>query len=249
MPGLRETLGYKYLQETKFDRETIFSRQRPQVNPAPLVKEYSGKEKILLQPEPGKRSDNIWQLLQQRRSERKYGDAFMNMQDLSLLLWACQGVTAQAGQHLLRTAPSAGALYPVETYVGIENVEDIKPGLFHYSIGGMSLVRLSDSPAGKQIAQAALDQGFMGRASVVFIWSAVLRRSISKYGHRGMRYIFMDVGHICQNLLLAAEALGFAACPVAAFYDEECNDLLGLDGEEESIIYIASVGRKPRAID
>ncbi len=248
MPELRKTLGYKYLQDTKFDRSSIFTRQRPHVNPAPLLKEYGGKEKIILEPEPGKRNDNIWQLLQQRRSERKYGDTSMGKKDLSLLLWACQGVTAQAGQYLLRTAPSAGALYPVETYVGIENVEEIKPGLFHYGIRNMGLVRLSDSPPGKKIAKAALDQGFMGRACVVFIWSAILRRSVSKYGHRGLRYIFMDVGHICQNLLLAAEALGFGACPVAAFYDEECNDLLGLDGEEESVIYMAAVGPKAEVI-
>lgn len=244
MPDLRKTLGYKYLQETKFDRRSIYSRQRPQVNAVPPFKEYTGKEEILLQPELGNRNDNIWKLLQQRRSERKYGKMSMSQEDLSLLAWACQGVTAQAGQHFLRTAPSAGALYPVETYIAIEKVEDIKPGFFHYVVSNMSLERLSDSPPGKHIAEAALDQGFMGRASVVFIWSAIVRRTISKYGHRGMRYIFMDVGHICQNLLLAAEALGYAACPVAAIYDEECNDLLGLDGEEESVIYLAAVGPK-----
>jgi SagB-type dehydrogenase family enzyme len=214
----------------KFDRNTIFSRQKPHVNQAPSFKEYVGKEKIMLHPEPEKWIGNIWKLLQQRRSERKYGNRVMNKNDLSLLLWACQGVTAQTGQHLLRTAPSAGALYPVETYVAIENVEEINPGLFHYGVRDRSLARLSDSPPGKQVAGAALDQGFLGGASVVFIWSAIMRRTISKYGHRGMRYIFMDAGHICQNLLLAAEALGFAACPVAAFYDEECNDLIGLDG-------------------
>lgn len=242
MPELRKTAGYIYLQETKFDRKTIFSRQRPHVNQAPSFKEYTGKEKIMLHPEPEKRNDNIWELLQQRRSERKYGNRVMNKNDLSLLLWACQGVTAQTGQHLLRTAPSAGALYPVETYVAVENVEKINAGLFHYDVRDMSLGRLSDSPPGKQIAAAALGQNFLGRASVVFVWSAIMRRAISKYGHRGMRYIFMDAGHICQNLLLAAEALGFAACPVAALYDEECNDLIGLDGEEESVIYMAAVG-------
>ena len=97
---------------------------------------------------------------------------------------------------------------------------------------------------GNKVAEAALGQSFMAKAGLVFIWSAILRRNMSKYGHRGLRYIFMDAGHICQNLLLAAEALGLGACPVAAFYDDELNTLLGLDGAEESVIYMAAVGAK-----
>jgi len=71
-----------------------------------------------------------------------------------------------------------------------------------------------------------------------------LRRNFAKYGHRGLRYVLMDAGHICQNMLLAAEALNLGACPVAAFYDDELNRLLNLDGEEESVVYLASVGSK-----
>ncbi|HFB83733.1 MAG TPA: SagB/ThcOx family dehydrogenase, partial [Thermodesulfatator sp.] len=80
------------------------------------------------------------------------------------------------------------------------------------------------------------------RAPVVFIWSAIARRTMSKYGSRGIRYIFMDVAHICQNLLLAAQALGLGACPVGAFFDDEVNQLLGLDGLEETVVYMAPVG-------
>ena len=82
----------------------------------------------------------------------------------------------------------------------------------------------------------------MAQAAVNICWSGVLRRNMAKYGHRGMRYIFMDVGHICQNLLLAAEGFGLSACPVGAYFDEEINDLFALDAEEESIIYLASLG-------
>ena len=92
------------------------------------------------------------------------------------------------------------------------------------------------------MAQAALDQSFIGQAAAVFIWSAMLRRNMAKYGQRGLRYICMDAGHICQNLLLAAGALGRQSCPVAAIYDDELGDLLGLDGVEESVIYLAPVG-------
>ncbi len=85
-------------------------------------------------------------------------------------------------------------------------------------------------------------QRFMARGAVIFIWSAVMRRNMAKYGHRGSRYILLDAGHICQNLLLAAEAIGRKACPVGAFFDDELNQLLGLDDEEETVLYLA-VGR------
>jgi SagB-type dehydrogenase family enzyme len=96
--------------------------------------------------------------------------------------------------------------------------------------------------SGKDVARAALNQEFIAKGTVTFIWSAVFRRNMSKYGNRGVRYILMDVAHICQNLLLGAEHLGLAACPVAAFYDDELNALLQVDGQEESVLYLAVVG-------
>jgi SagB-type dehydrogenase family enzyme len=95
---------------------------------------------------------------------------------------------------------------------------------------------------GKFLSDLALGQAFLASASIVFIWSAVLARTISKYGSRGLRYIFMDVAHICQNVLLASEALGLKACPVGAFLDEEVNKFLELE-EGESVIYMATVGK------
>ena len=161
-----------------------------------------------------------------------------------MLLWACQGITAMAGSFYFRTAPSAGALYPVETYLSVQNVETVDNGLYHFQPAEFCLEKLEMGKCGDKVAEAALGQSFLARAGAVFIWSAVLRRNFSKYGHRGMRYIMMDAGHICQNLLLAAEALGLGACPVAAFYDDEMNGLLELDGEQESVIYLAAVGNK-----
>ena len=170
----------------------------------------------------------------------------MSKNDLAQLLWACQGITAQAGPYYLRAAPSAGALYPIETYLAIERVDGIEPGLFHFDALGFQLEKLTDQPPGRVVAHGALDQVFMAKGAVIFIWTAVLRRTMGKYGHRALRYICMDVGHICQNLLLAAVALGFDACPVAAFYDDEINEFLGVDGEEESVVYMAAVGMKKK---
>lgn len=242
MLDLQSSAGYRYLLETKLSRINIREKARPQINQAPIFKEYLQAEKIDL-PRNFKQPDSdLWQLLQNRRSQRKFSGTPLTLNDLALLLWSIQGVTAQAGPFLLRTAPSAGALYPVETYLAVDNVEGLPAGLFHFNVKTFQLERLTDKPAGKLVAHSSLDQAFIGKAAATFIWSAILRRNMTKYGHRGMRYICLDAGHICQNLLLAAEALGRNACPVGALYDDELNDLLELDGQEESVLYLTPVG-------
>ena len=160
------------------------------------------------------------------------------------MLWASQGITVQAGNYCFRTAPSGGALYPIETYISINNVKNIKPGLYDFDPLQFALEKLYETSPGKLIARAAFGQRFLADCNAVFIWSAIFRRNMSRYGNRGFRYILMDVAHICQNLLLAAEDLNLGACPVAAFNDDEMNDLLNLNEDEESVIYLAAVGKK-----
>jgi SagB-type dehydrogenase family enzyme len=243
MDDLKNSLGYLYLHETKFDQQALGRKARLDIEPAPLYKQYVDSEKITL-PTDWDVDRGLRETLQHRRSRRRFGKSALSAKDLSMLLWASQGITGRAGNYLFRTAPSAGALYPVETYLSVQNVETINAGFFHFQPAEFCLEKLSSEFFGNKVAKAALGQSFLAKAGVVFIWSAILRRNFSKYGHRGMRYILMDAGHICQNLLLAAEALGLGACPVAAFYDDELNELLGLDGTEESVIYLAAVGTK-----
>ena len=245
MDDLGQSLGYKYFEETKFQRATIHFKKRPMIAPADSWKEYPEAPKFSLPKINVKEMESdLWQLLQKRRSLRKFSEKKIKPADLSLLLWASQGITAQAGHFLLRTAPSAGALYPIETYLSVQNVDGIPSGLYHFNIREFQLEQLSTKLLGKEVAESALDQNFIDRAGVTFIWSAVFRRNMSKYGHRGMRYICLDAGHIRQNLLLAAEARELAACPVAAFYDDEMNNILGLDSNEENVLYLAAVGCK-----
>ena len=243
MDDLKNSLGYRYLQETKFDEQTLQRRARLDIAPAPPFKQYAEADKIKL-PTDWEMEKRLHETLQYRRSWRRYADRPLSMENLAMLLWAGQGISGRAGSFFFRTAPSAGALYPVETYLSVQNVESLSPGLYHFQPADFSLETLREGAVGKQVAEAALGQSFMARAGVVFIWSAILRRNFSKYGHRGLRYVMMDAGHICQNLLLAAEGLELGACPVAAFYDDRLNRLLGLDGEEESVIYMAAVGAK-----
>jgi SagB-type dehydrogenase family enzyme len=243
MDELKRSLGYIFLQETKFDEQTIWSKARLDIDPGQPFKHYAGVEKIPL-PTDFDVKKSFQETLQYRRSCRRYEDKTLTLQNLAMLLWASQGISGRAGNFFFRTAPSAGALYPVETYLSIQNVDSLSPGLYHFQPADFSLENIETGNRGEKIAEAALGQSFMAKAAVVFIWSAILRRNFSKYGHRGLRYVMMDAGHICQNLLLAAEALELGACPVAAFYDDQLNILLGLDGEDESIIYLAAVGAK-----
>jgi len=243
MDELKNSLGFHYLQDTKFDRQTIGRKARLNIAPASPFKQYGNAEKTTL-PTEWDMKRGLGEILQYRRSCRRFGKKALSVNDISILLWASQGITGRAGDFFFRTAPSAGALYPVETYLSVQNVETIDAGLFHFQPADFSLERLSTESTGNRIAEAALGQPFLEKSGAVFIWSAILRRNFSKYGHRGMRYICMDAGHICQNMLMAAEALGLGACPVAAFYDDELNALLDLDGTEESVIYLAAVGTK-----
>lgn len=242
MPDLKETLGYNYLHHTKFNRKTIREKERPSISPGEAFKGYGDVKKISLPVSWPKTGAELEELLQKRRSVRQFSNENLSLEDLAFLLWSMQGVTAQAGPYLLRTAPSAGALYPVETYLAVDRVDGVDAGLYHFDVRNFQLECLTDQSVSGLVARGALDQGFVSRAAVTVIWSAVFRRNMVKYGHRGLRYIMLDCGHICQNLLLAAESLDLKACPVAAFYDDELNALLDIDGVEESVIYLASVG-------
>ncbi len=245
MPDYTSSLGFTFLQETKHDRWELLSRTRENIAPAPWFKTYPNVPRKTL-PRPRFKAENFWEALLRRRSVRRYQKKPLDLDTLSLLLFATQGITGEVGRYLLRTAPSAGALYPCETYLCVNQVQGLEAGLYHFEVQDFVLEELALGAFGEALAEACLSQPQCARAAVVFIWSAIPRRTMSKYGSRGMRYIFMDVAHICQNLLLAATALGLGACPIGAFFDDELNQLLGLDGREESIIYLATVGYPAR---
>ncbi|AEH44407.1 SagB-type dehydrogenase domain protein [Thermodesulfatator indicus DSM 15286] len=241
MPGYRDSLGFKFLQATKHDRLELFRRERENIAPAPWFKVYPEAPKVPL-PKPSFGAENFWKALIERRSIRKYTRQALSLDEISLLCFAAQGITAQAERYLLRTAPSAGALYPVETYLFVNRALDLTPGIYHLEVQDFVLEELAQGEFGQALAEASLSQYMCAKAPLVFVWSVIPRRTMSKYGSRGVRYIFMDVAHICQNVLLAATAMGLGACPIGAFFDDEVNQILELDGEEETVVYMASVG-------
>ncbi len=244
MPELQETLGFQYCQETQHIRSELRSAKRHSIAQEPLYKKYPSAKHIDLPYSWKLHEARIVPLIQKRRSLRKYGTGNLGLEELSFLLWAAQGVTAKAGNMLFRTTPSAGALYPIETYFSVHNVKDLESGLYHFDVEKFMLNVLIDSYVGDQVSKACLNQGFVAKSAVTFIWTATYRRSMSKYGDRGLRYIFLEAGHICQNVLTAAEALNCGGCPVAAFFDDEINEILGVDDDRETAIYVLSIGKK-----
>jgi len=234
-------IGLKFLEETSFSikNKTFGLKRYP---PAPPFKEYPNTEAFML-PLEESWFDEFFKVIAKRRSQREYSGYPITLKEISLLCFAAQGITGKLNSYLLRTAPSAGALYPIETYLAVNYSREIPQGLYHLNVRDFSLELIKEGYFGGVLTELALFQEFFSSASVIFLWSAVIYRTLSKYGDRGIRYIFMDVAHICQNMLLAAQALELKACPVGAFFDVEIAELLGLDPEEEPIVYAATVGK------
>ena len=153
-------------------------------------------------------------------------------------------MTRRENGHLFRTAPSAGALYPIETYLALHRVEGFDPGIYHLDVASHALEQLLVGDYRAMTAKAALDQRIAYAADLVLLWTAVFQRSKWKYGQRAYRYIYLDAGHIAQNVALGAAGLGLGSCQIAALYDDEANELLGVDGESESVVYMTAVGRE-----
>ena len=181
----------------------------------------------------------LTQALESRRSVRAFRSAdSLSQPQLSQLLWAAQGITAPRGR---RTAPSAGATYPLAVLCLVERVSGLPAGLYRYDPEDHRLLPLLlREGMASELATACLGQTWMGRASAVLILTAVYGRTTGHYGQRGVRYVDMEAGHAGQNLYLQATALGLGTCAVGAFRDQEVADLLRLSGEEP--LYLFPVG-------
>jgi SagB-type dehydrogenase family enzyme len=192
---------------------------------------------------------DLWQVMEQRATTRNYSDQPLTRQELSLLLWAAQGVRRVSKRPAtLRTVPSAGARHAFETYLLIHRVEGLAPGLYRYAAIEHALVPVELSPeVNSRLTMACQDQSQVANSAVTFFWDAVIERMTWRYPERGYRYILLDAGHVCQNLYLAAEALGCGVCAIAAYDDDLVNQALGLDGSTQFVVYIASLGKKKQA--
>jgi SagB-type dehydrogenase family enzyme len=184
---------------------------------------------------------SVAEAIPKRRSERDFTGKPISLLELSQLLYYAYGITSL--REGLRAAPSAGALYPIEIYPVANSVEGLDRGIYRYSPQEHSLTLRRKGDFRREMVQCALEQDMFAQASVVFILSAVFKRSERKYRGRAQRYILLEAGHISQNIYLVATSLGLGACAVGAFSDDDFNHMLGIDGKEEGVLYLMLVGK------
>ncbi|MBP8821123.1 MAG: SagB/ThcOx family dehydrogenase [Brachymonas sp.] len=171
---------------------------------------------------------SLAQLLKQRRSVRNFAPAPLTLAHIGQLLWAAQGITADGK---LRTAPSAGALYPLELYVVAGHVEGLPSGVYHYQPHGHCLVPVVSGDKRHELASAAVKQMWIATAPAVVVFGAVHARTAAKYGSRASRYVHIEVGHAAENLFLQAQDLDLATADIGAFDDQEVARVLRLPGD------------------
>ena len=235
-------VGDNFQKETKYQRDQMSDKGLVWSLKPKLYKDYPDSEIVEL-PEVDSLTDtSLYDVLKNRKSIRDYQNKAITKETLSYLLWASTGISRKEVRFEFRTAPSAGALYPIETYLVINNVEDIEQGVYHYSIKNNYLELLKEGDHSVEIAKAALTQKMCADSSVVFIWTAIFQRMKWKYSQRAYRYIYLDAGHIAENLALAATSLELGSCQIGALYDDEVNEIIGVDGKDESVIYMSVVG-------
>jgi SagB-type dehydrogenase family enzyme len=243
MDRRREGIGDLYHQETKYRRETMPQGALDWAHQPSPYKEFPyALKQFPIRPLGQKGGKPLWEAINQRRSIREFSNQTIAFSELSQLIWATQGITLKSWGFDFRASPSAGALYPIETYLVVNRVEEIPPGLYHYDVKEARLIFLKEGHFGSELSQAGLGQGMLEEAGCVFVWTAVVGRSKWKYGERAYRYIYMDVGHIGQALYLAATALSLGCCTVGAFFDEEVDRVIGADGKKEISVYLGAVG-------
>lgn len=189
------------------------------------------RELPAVSPEGGK---PLLEVLAARRSTRTYGDRKLTAEEVAHLLWAGQGITSARG---LRTAPSAGALYPTTLYYA----DDV--ALWRYEPKRHGLAKVVDGDVRRDLARAGLDQAPLKRAPGIIIVVAKPAISAAKYRDRAERYCMLEAGHISQNILLTAEALGLGACPMGAFRDADVLGVLGLSSDYLPL-YLIPVGER-----
>jgi SagB-type dehydrogenase family enzyme len=199
------------------------------------------EQEIIKLPAPKYNSStSIEEALLKRRSVRDFKDKPVTLSEISQLIWAAQGSTDQG---VLRTAPSAGALYPLELFVVAGNVSGLPAGIYKYSPKSHALLSIVKGDRRIDLCNAALGQSSVKRAAAVVVLSGVYERTTTKYGERGIRYVHMEAGHAAQNVYLQAVPLGLGTVVIGAFCDEEVKRILKM-ADREKPLYIMPVGRR-----
>jgi SagB-type dehydrogenase family enzyme len=190
-------------------------------------------------PEPKRESDvSVEEALSKRRSVRQFTKKQLSLSDISQLLWAAQGITSSEG---FRTAPSAGALYPLELYLVVGNVADLTAGVYTYKPRTHELARISTGDKRTELCRAALGQSAIENASAIIVFTAVAERTTVKYRERGIRYLHIEVGHAAQNVSLQSVSLAIGTVPIGAFDDRAVAKVIGCRADQLPL-YLMPIG-------
>lgn len=246
---MTEEKGYAFVQKTKYLNISESDQHKGLPQPHYEIPLEEGKPLINL-PVPGSidvGKYNLRKAIEERRSVRRYSPDALSLEELSYLLWLTQGVVSINDKRAvtLRTVPSAGCRHPFETYLSVNRVKGLEPGLYRFVASTHQLVALElDASFNERLTEVCLGQRQVATSAVTFIWAAVPYRTIWRYSERSYRYLYLDAGHIGQNLHLAAESIKCGMCAIGAYDDDGADALLGFTPPEMFVIYMASLGRK-----
>ena len=242
---------YRYFLKDSIRKKIVFRRtdQNQGVPVPPIEKSYRAGSKLIDLPGLDEWKNipqaDLTEVIGSRKSHRVYLKQSLSLEELAYLLWCTQGLRGKVfNGHAYRNVPSAGCRHALETYLAIFNVDELDSGMYRYLPLSHQLVfEFSDDMLSEKMIIASLGQSYPGKSAVTFIWVAIPYRMEWRYGLAAHKVIALDAGHVCQNLYLACESIDAGTCAIAAYDQEELDELLGLDGEEEFAIYIASVGK------
>ncbi|HPQ39966.1 MAG TPA: SagB/ThcOx family dehydrogenase [bacterium] len=220
--------------------------------PCPPLQKAPGKDAVIVTlPEPSASTlarNDLFAAIRDRQSRRRFSNQPLTLDELSFLLWSTQGIKkcVADGRISIRTVPSAGARHPFETYIGINHVEGLEPGMYHYLPVDHSLeLCFRDESLVDRLIEVGVGQRFVGECAACFIWSCIPYRGEWRYNVASHKNMLLDAGHVCQNLYLACETIGCGTCAIGAYNQEIADSYLGLDGKDEFVVYLSPVGKLP----
>lgn len=243
---MSKTIGQEFIEKTKYQHLDVSDQEKEL--PQPPLAWSAEREELVDLPSPDTIEVpplDITAAFSQRKTWRKYTENPISLSELAYLLWQTQGVRKVTNRPTtMRTVPSAGARHPFETFLLINRVQDLRPGLYRYLAleHKLAVVNL-DADISQRIEENCGGQPYVGKSAVTFIWVADIYRSVWRYQERAYRYAFLDAGHVCQNLYLAVAPIGCGCCAIGAFDDDQINHTLGLNGTDQFVIYAATVGK------
>ncbi len=240
----------RYLRADDWDRfSELGTDQQKEIPPPPIEKAYHRGLATFDLVKPKDISIGTMPLIEairERKSVRKYTDAYLTFEELSYLLWATQGIrgVVESRGASMRTVPSGGARHSFESYIIVFRVEGLEQGLYRYTALEHKLIHIPTvTITPEDVSKGCQDQDFVGRAAVVFVWSTIPYRSEWRYGPLSAKMIAQDSGHVCQNLYLAATSIGAGTCAIGAYDQNAMDKIIDLDGETEFVVYVAPVGK------